>query len=171
MNTPTEIVVITDANLLINLIHVDRIALLGNLQGYQFVVPEAVVAEITQPEQRERLIAAIDGGSLSIKVLTEIATLSTFAELREVMGAGEAACLALAVECGWSVASDEKSRFRREVIARLGAGRLLTTPDVFVLAIRLGLLSIEEADADKAILETQRFTMKFRSFADLVGEG
>jgi predicted nucleic acid-binding protein len=102
--------------------------------------------------------------------LEDIAELTTYAELRRVMGKGEAACLALAEARGWIVASDEKKRFRREVIARLGEERLVTTAGLFVLAIRAGLLSVEEADQAKAILERHRFRMKFRSFRELVEE-
>lgn len=84
------------------------------------------------------------------------------------MGVGESACLAVAELNGWVVASDERRRFRREVIARLGRDRLLTTPDIFVLAIRAGLLSVAQADEDKALLASRRFVMKFGSFSELL---
>jgi hypothetical protein len=35
---------------------------------------------------------------------------------------------------------------------------------LMVLAIQVGCLSIEEADAAKARLESRRYTMKFKSF-------
>ena len=84
------------------------------------------------------------------------------------MGRGEAACLALAVTENWIVASDEKRRFRREALARLGEGRILTTPGLMVLAIRAGIITIEEADQAKAVLETKRFTMGFASFNEFI---
>jgi predicted nucleic acid-binding protein len=84
------------------------------------------------------------------------------------MGAGEAASLALAVQMGWAVASDEKRAFRREALARLGPGRILTTPGLYVLAIRAGLLSVAEAGADKARLDACKFRMGFSSFGDLI---
>ena len=37
-----------------------------------------------------------------------------------------------------------------------------------MLAIQAGLLTVEEADADKATLERRRFKMPFGSFADVV---
>jgi hypothetical protein len=37
-----------------------------------------------------------------------------------------------------------------------------------VLGIRAGLLTVEEADQDKAVLEQHRFKMAFESFRDLV---
>ena len=39
-------VVITDANILINLIHIGQLPLLGSLVEFDFVVPDEVVAEI-----------------------------------------------------------------------------------------------------------------------------
>jgi len=84
------------------------------------------------------------------------------------MGKGEAACLAMAEARGWMIASDEKKRFRREVTARLGLERLVTTAGLFVIAIRAGVISVEEADQAKEILERHRFRMAFRSFRELV---
>jgi predicted nucleic acid-binding protein len=86
------------------------------------------------------------------------------------MGQGEAACLALAESRGWLIASDERRRFRREVFARLGEGRLVTTAGLFVLAIRAGILTVEEADQMKAVLEQRRFRMTFASFRDVLSE-
>jgi len=91
-----------------------------------------------------------------------------YVELRQVVGRGEAACLALAESREWLIASDEKRRFRREVLACLGDGRLVTTPGLFVLAIRAGAISVEEADEAKAILERNRFRMGFSSFRGVV---
>jgi hypothetical protein len=87
------------------------------------------------------------------------------------MGSGEAACLALAETKGWVIASDEKKRFRREAETRLGPDRLLTTPGIFVLAIRARQMTIEEADAAKALLEQRRFKMNFTSFREVIGDG
>jgi len=72
----------------------------------------------------------------------------------------------LAVAHGWTVLSDEKGRFRRVVEGRIGASRLMGTADIFVLAIRAGLISISDADADKASLAQRRFRMPFASFGE-----
>ncbi|MGH9342361.1 MAG: hypothetical protein ACRD19_01145 [Terriglobia bacterium] len=45
---------------------------------------------------------------------------------------------------------------------------MLTTPGIIVLCIRQGLLTIDEADQLKAILETKRFKMTFGSFREVV---
>ena len=91
-----------------------------------------------------------------------------FAELRRRFGRGEAACLALAVVNDWAVASDEGRWFRREVETRVGAQRLVGTVELFLQAIRAGLLTVEQADADKATLGARRFKMGFKSFGDLI---
>ena len=168
MTDPPSVVVVTDANVLINLIHTRRLAILGELPGLRFVVPDDVVAEVTDEDQRLRLTEAMAAGTLTSCSLTDIAELSVFAELRPVLGAGEAACLAAAQARGWHIASDEQRRFAREVLARLGEGRLLTTPINYVRAIQAGLLSVAEADADKTLLASRRFVMRFASFADLL---
>ena len=160
-------VVVTDANIIINLVHAGRLALLGALPPYAFLVPEDVVGEIVDPTQREELEAAITAGLMS-ETVTAPHELTRYAELRQVVGRGEAACLALAESRGWLIASDEKRRFRREVLARLGSGRLVTTPGLLVLAIRAGVMSVEEADDAKAILERNRFRMGFRSFREVI---
>jgi predicted nucleic acid-binding protein len=165
---PPSVVVVTDANVLINLIHTGRLLMLGKLPSLRFVVPENVVAEITDEVQAARLADALAAEVLARCALTDLAELTLFAELRGVLGAGEAACLAAAQERGWHVASDEGRRFRSEVLARLGEGRLLTTPAIYLRAIKAGLLTIAEADADKALLAARRFVMRFSSFADLL---
>lgn len=55
-----------------------------------------------------------------------------------------------------------------EATARVGAGRVLTTVDVFILAIKAGLLTIGDADAGKVKLEGRRFKVSFALFRELV---
>ena len=161
-------VVITDSNVLINLMRVARLDLLGRIPGYEFVIPDQVHEEITEPAHRAAVDEAIRRGAIGLASLTELGALSVFAELIARIGRGEAACIALAAAHGGSVASDERRTFRREAVARLGEARLLGTPDVFVLAIRAGLLMIDEADADKRALEQRKFKMPFASFRELL---
>ena len=47
------------------------------------------------------------------------------------------ACLVLAIRHGWLVASDEKRRFRREAINRIGADRILRNPAIYVEPYRI----------------------------------
>ena len=166
-SNPTRVVV-ADTNVLINLIHSGRLDLLGALTAFEFVVPDHVVAEITVPAQRQALEIALTRRALRQESITDPGELATYAGLRRIMGSGEAACLAMAETRGWLIASDEKRRFRREVLARLGEGRLVTTAGLFLIAIRAGVISVEEADQVKEILQRHRFRMAFRSFRDLL---
>jgi predicted nucleic acid-binding protein len=166
-SSPTRVVV-TDANVLINLMHAGRLDLLGALTAFEFVVPDHVITEITAPAQRQALEIALTRGALRRQSITDPRELATYAGLRRIMGSGEAACLAMAEARGWLIASDEKRRFRREVIARLGEGRLMTTAGLFVIAIRAGVISVGEADQVKELLQRHRFRMAFRSFRELL---
>ena len=134
------------------------------------VTPD-VLAEIVLPDQRQQVDGTVAGGILRIEELSSPDSIALFAELRHLMGAGEAASLALAIHMGWAVVSNEKRAFRREALARLGPGRILTTPGLYVVAIRAGLLSVAEADADKARIETWKFIMGFLSFGDPISPG
>ncbi len=78
------------------------------------------------------------------------------------------ASLALAVGKDWYLACDEKRVFRRKALELLGEDRLLTTPGIIVLCIKQGLLSVEQADEMKAILDSKRFRMTFESFRDVL---
>jgi predicted nucleic acid-binding protein len=153
-----------------NLFHIDRLALLGQLTGFEFVVPPEVIQEISQARQAAVVATALSQGFFKQEALVEIPALSLYAELVATLGKGEAACLSLAVTKGWMIASDEKKKFRREVLARIGADRLLNTPGLLLLAIRLGVLSVAEADAALQVLASHRFKVKFKSFRDLLEE-
>jgi predicted nucleic acid-binding protein len=151
--------------------HVGRLDLLRRLPGFTFVVTQDVISEIVQPDQKQEVEHALASGKLQPEDLSDPAMLTLFAELRHLMGAGEAASLALAFHKGWAIASDEKRAFRREALARLGQSRILTTPGLYLLAIRSGLLSVEEADTDRSRLEARKFRMDFSSFRDLLSRG
>jgi hypothetical protein len=58
-------IVITDTSILINLSHTGHLSLLGKVVGLRFVVPDEVVAEVTETEQLRILEAAIADGSLT----------------------------------------------------------------------------------------------------------
>lgn len=167
MSAPARIVV-ADANVLINLVNISRLDLCAQLAGFEFVIPDHVRAEILVANQRLQIDQAIAGGVLRLESITDLAALTDFTDLIAFLGRGEAACLALAAQNGWWIASDEKRRFRRAVEARLGKERILGTADLLVLAIQAGRMTIAEADRDKHTLEQHRFKMDFVSFGDIV---
>ena len=170
-SNPDPALVFTDANILINLIHIDRLHLLRDLTNLEFVVPEPVAVEIRRPSQRKRFDQSRAEGAFKIELLTDIEELTLYATLRKMMGDGEAACLAMASSRGAYVAtSDKKRKFLREAKRFLPAGRLMNLTDLLILAIQEDHLTIQEADQAKEFLETHhRFKLKFRSFADFLG--
>jgi predicted nucleic acid-binding protein len=111
---------------------------------------------------------ALGQGHLRKEALTDRDELGIYVELRMVMGKGEAACVAMADTRGWAVGCDERRGFLRHARERLGEGRILNTPGILLLAIRQGLISVEEADEIKGILEKHRFKMRFGSFRDVL---
>jgi predicted nucleic acid-binding protein len=168
VTSPPRRIIVTDATVLINLAHVNRLEMLGAVPGYEFVVPDHVRDEITDTGQRALLDDAVRRGIFRVEAITSIASIALYAALTARLGRGEAACLTLAVERDWIVASDDRKRFRREAESRIGPGRIVGLKELYLLAIGAGLLDIDEADADKATLETRRFVMDFKSFRDLV---
>jgi predicted nucleic acid-binding protein len=161
-------VVVTDANIIINLIHTGYLSLFAALDEFSFVVPDEVVSEILYPEHAQTLQEALDAAILERVSIADTEELELFAMLTTSLGRGEAACLALAQRHGWLIASDEGGAFRREVNQRLGVDRVINTPGLFLLSIRAGILSIEQADQAKAVLEQNRFRIKINSFRDLL---
>jgi predicted nucleic acid-binding protein len=163
-----ERTVVVDANVLINLAHLDRFDLLGALEGFDFVIPQEVRQEVKSVEARVRLDGSLRLGHLRETSLEGLETLTLFADFLQVMGQGESACLALATMQGWYIASDEKRVFLREAQRHLGPGRILNTPGLLLLAIRRRLLTVEQADEAKATLELCRFRMPFGSFREIL---
>ncbi len=164
----TSRLVLVDTNVLLNFALVDRLDLLGALSDLSLCAPAEVMAEIIKEPERSRVEASIRSGYVGETSLADVAELVLFSELRQIMGMGEAACLALAVSQQAWIASDEKRVFRREAEARLGPGSILNTPGLLLLGIRRGLLTVEEADDMKAALESKRFRMKLGSFRELL---
>jgi predicted nucleic acid-binding protein len=160
--------VVVDTSVLINLAIVDRIGLLGALKRLQFVIPGEVLAEVKRPQQQRRVAKALEAGLLEEVALNEPEPLASFAAFRKQMKIGEAACLALAVAKGWLFACDEGRVVRREATRLLGKNRLLNTPGLFLLGIRTGYWTVNQADEAKAVLEAHRYRLKFGSFRELL---
>jgi predicted nucleic acid-binding protein len=166
--TAAATVVITDANVLINFVHIGQLALLGELPAYRFQLPTDVLNELTDGDQRAQIEVAIADRQLELMVIEALDALTLFGDLRDLMGRGEAACLAVAATTGCHLASDEKKRFRRKAIELIGEARIVRTEDLLVEAIRCGRRTVAQADAYKLVLAANRYAMPFSSFADLV---
>ena len=154
---------VIDACVLINLAIVDRLPILENIPGARFLVLEDVRSEVTEPSQRSRMERAIEDGKLDTTQLKGEKALETYAELRRVLGKGDAACVAYAEANECFVATDDR-RMMKEIDRRCGKGRTITTPGLIVLAIRAGVITIEQADEIKNKLEENSFVMNFGSF-------
>lgn len=159
-------VVITDTNILINFMHIGQVALLGDLPAYRFQLPLEVLNELTEPEQKASIEAAIATGWIDVVSIDTLDALALFGDLRDLMGRGEAACLALAATVGCHLASDEKKRFRRKAIELIGEERILRTEHLLIEAIRCGRITVTQADGYKQVLAENRYALPFASFSE-----
>lgn len=163
-----RILVIVDANILINLLKIGRFSLLRSLTGYAFRIPQEVLQEIRHPDQQAELLHALQEGWIEEIRIDDMEELRLYAHYIRQMGDGEAACLAVAVKRKWVVACDEgrKQPFHREICRRLGAPYLFNTPGILLQAIKTGVITVEEADHLKGQLAQHRFLMNFQSFRE-----
>lgn len=167
-----QIIVITDTSLLVNFLAVDKVDLLVALPQKQFIVTDHVRSEVTEhyAEQSQRLTLAIDSGQLAEISVTELVEVELFANLAATgLGVGECSAIAVAANRQHAIAIDDKTALKR--IAKLyPAMPVLTTRLIMLELIRVGVISVAEADAIKAEWQrNHRFTLPFASFGDLLG--
>jgi predicted nucleic acid-binding protein len=162
--------VVADSSFLINFLAVDRVDILAALRQFRFHVLDHVVAEIRDEEQRGRLEAALEQGILVLLEIADPDEVRLYDEFRQILGDGEAACLAVAVRRRWLLAGDEKGRFRRELFGRLGEEYLLNTLGTLVMAVRARVLTIEETERLREELRKRRFETGPRPLRELLGE-
>lgn len=160
--------VASDACILINFAIVNRLDVLGKIAGYRFHITQEVLDEIEDPEQRERVTQAIRDGILQPTALSNPDEMDVFVQQNQVLGKGEASCLALVRHRQWVLGTDESKGAKWLQVINARKGRILNTAGVILLASRAGILSVREADEIKATLEGRRFKMSFKSFADLI---
>ncbi len=160
----------TDACILINLLRAHRLDLLGAVPPYVFCVPTEVLGEITHPDQQAELKVGLDRGWIQEARMEAIEELQIFAQANEKLGTGESACLALAQTRTWILGTDDSKGIKWKKVISASGLQVLNTPGILLLAIQQGVLTIEQADEIKTLLEANRFRMGFVSFRDLVGE-
>lgn len=165
-----RLLVVTDSSFLINFLVLDRMDILGGLRQFRFHMVNHVTAEIRYEDQRRRLRASIESGVMTEIEITEPGEILLYDDLRRFLGDGESASLAVAVSRRWVIAADEKGRFRRELVARLGENYLLDTAGALVTAIRAGAITLAQAETLRARLRENRFEMDPRPFDELVKE-
>ena len=157
-----------DASVLINFLILNRLGMLPDLPGYRFVVLDAVEQEVRRPQQQSTLARAFEHSFVDHAGAANAEELEVFADHRRVMGLGEAACLAAAEVRGWMMASDERRLFRTIALERIGEDRILTTPAILVLAVKTGVITVEELRESKEELERNRFRAPLEAFGGLV---
>ena len=158
----------TDTCILINLVRVHRLDLLGALPPYVFHVPLEVRSEITYPEQLTELEEAFNRGWIQEARLEAIDELQFFTKASEQLGSGESACLALTEARGWILGTDDSKGAKWKKVISAPGIKVLNTPGIILLAIRQGILTVQQADEIKTTLEANRFRMGFSSFQDLI---
>jgi len=137
---------------------------------------ENVMGEILDPAQRRAVQVAIDASLLTVAKVAEPREIELYAEMRRVLGDGEAASLAIAEHRGWGFVSYEGRRLAREAMTRLCATRFLRTPEVLALAAAAGcatpepIARLRDAGLDDAAILDVAFTANLRLFGSRVYE-
>lgn len=163
-------VVAADTCFLFHLHQVGRLGVLGQLEGFRFVIPSEVQEEFVRPESRALVEEALDAGWVTLASPEGVDELVLRKELIDLrIGKGEAACLTLAVSRSWSVASDDEGRlFVREAECRIGPERIISSPDVVLMAVRRGLIPVEEADRFPGIWAANNYELDISTFSELL---
>jgi len=112
---------------------------------------------------RRRLVPACDWSWLSILVLTEREQ-ARAEEIGRQLGAGEAACIAVAASRGWLLLSDDWGA--RELARSLGL-EVSGSLGVLDRLIAKQVLTLEEADAHLAGMVRRGFRSPFRSLREM----
>jgi predicted nucleic acid-binding protein len=165
-----RLLVVADSSFLINFLAVDRMDILSRLPQFRFHFVNHVRAEIRYESQRVRLQAATEAGGVTEIEVTEPGEILLYDEFRSFLGDGESASLAVAVSRRWIIAADEKGRFRRELLTRLGENYLFDTLGALLTAIRANVITVAHAEALRRQLQAHRFQMDSTPFDELLRE-
>ncbi len=118
--------VVLDANVLINLIRLNKLDILKNIKGYKFFIPNHVTVEVHKRTQRLQIHKAFKEGWIQELEISDLSEIEFYIRYRSRFGQGESACMAVAESRGWIVASDDRS-VQREVKKKFGAEKLMST--------------------------------------------
>ncbi len=161
--------VVLDTSVLLNFLRVGRLDLLVGLPGHEFLLTDHVRGEVTEPAHAETLRAYLQDGRLREVRVDDPGELEAFGRLTalRMLGVGECAALAVAVQRGLPIAIDDKVA-QKKAAALFGFERFVGTADLVVAAIRGGLVDVPGADEMKRRWESElRFRLGFGSFMDL----
>ena len=166
--------IVIEASTLINFLRVNRVDLLAGLTAFRFILTENVQAEILPADysfEHANLVAGIYAGYLHVVSLTDPAEVAVYVAMQalRVLGDGECSSIAAAHVRGLPLAMDDGTA-RRKTVAHYPTVKLLDTVDLMVEALRLGLLTVAEADAIKMDWHDNHQFKKpsLKSFGDLL---
>lgn len=165
------LIIVTDASLLINFLHVDGMGVFAR-HSHGFMITDHVVEEITDHYARQQaaLLKAVSDGTLSQVALTSDKDLALFSKLMQSgrLGSGECSAIACAINNNHKLAIDDKLAINqaKTLAANLS---IMRTQDLVVSMIQEKLITVQEADQWKSTWETEcRFKLKIASFAELI---
>lgn len=168
------LILVADTSVLINFLRIDRMDLIGHYPG-RFLATDHVEYEIADnyPDQKACYSAAISKGLLDTCSVTDPVEVELFLRLEPGvrLGAGECSAIAVAIMRRHAIAMDDNRAIKAACREAASVGVTLTvlrTPDVVVSLIRIGVLTVAEADQIKANWEQHRFRLKVKSFRDLL---
>ncbi len=166
-----SLIVIADTSVLINFLAIHRMDLIQR-HPCRFLITDHVRKEVTEyyQEQFDSLKEALEQGILEEISITAQEEVETFVSLikLERLGSGECACIAVALHHSYTLAIDDRKATKQ---ARLLNQKIdiVTTQDLMLSMIKIGIITINEADAIKEELaSTHRFTLKINSFGELL---
>lgn len=162
--------IVLDTSVLLNFVRIDRMDLLLPL-AVPLLTPDDVRAEVTRPDQRTVLEAAITSGLLHVESISNPAEVALFAELARVgrFGPGERAVMAVSLTRGM-VAGLQERLAAAELRRRDKASRIVTTEDIVLTAIKAGAISVRDADGLLVEWRTHhRFASRIKTFSGFAG--
>jgi predicted nucleic acid-binding protein len=167
---PEEVqnLLIADSSVLINSLSIRHLELLTGLP-YKLPITDVVREEIQRRHQSEQIEEAVASGTLEVVTFSDPGELQMLGKLRSAgLGTGEAVSIVAAAKLQAILAIDDGKAIKT-ALKTYSQLQILTTPDIIVLNIKRGALTIEQADAIKQEWATQyRFALKIESFRLLI---
>lgn len=157
--------IVLDTSVLLNFIRIDRMDLLQPL-AVPLLVPEDVREEVTRPDQRKVLEAAISSGLLHVESIADRVEVALFADLARIgrFGPGERAVMAVALTRGMAAGLQERLA-GAEMRRRDKAARIITTEDIVLRTIKAGGITVPDADGLLVEWRTHhRFASRIKTF-------
>lgn len=166
-------IIISGTSVLINFLAINRMDLIKR-HMCRLLITNHVRHEVTEhyEEQLTRLQQALDQGILEEIPVTDPNEIETFSKLTELerFGSGECACIAVAINRGYTLAIDDK-KATNQARCSCPTIKILTTQDLMVSMIKSELITVHEADAIKdEWASIHKFKLKIRSFADFIAD-